>query len=416
MRKYIILFFLFISIVNIKSCVARNVVLDSLLINSLSSFSHTQSSAFSQDYIFKQVDSVLLIFYTSKNNENQGLDKVLFLNLNNGQLIRTTTLQSPIVDVTSLDLTFLGNKIWLVQDKTLFEIDTFGTSKLIQKLGPYRKIDRVGSNHLLLYDLYPYHPFDNVSKLRLKTFDIHKNQMGEERLVDFPGISTANMIHKWVIGVGSYIYVVNPFEFTLAEYDLHFNKRHTYHLADHGVGKVQHYDLYKRIDSIKFNEDSLLLALREQYKDEKDIQFSSDYYSKEGVSSRITAIRDSCNYIEKIFPYSETQIVISVAEAGDYLKERDVYIFDLKSKKVIRQKMDWPCAKSTITPPKTLVDIFPADLLNNNLTEPFFYKEKAYGIVKYSGELEDYFQKSELEKFKMLKEKGYKCAIGIYSF
>lgn len=393
MKNLLFTFFLFL--LNLPSFAQQSAY---QLTHEIRAINDTVSNYNFQDFSFKKSENNVL---TLKKNHKGGYFFYSY-SLKN----KTKSPSFPIQTTVSInDFELLNSQLFYCTSSSLFfdfDLKTKKEHQLLQKVinRSFSKIERIDNQTLLLYDLYPYHPYDGKSQVYLYVFDIKKKKITDSSMVDFEGISLGNIVHQWLRVVNKNIYLVAPLSGQVKVYNSKLKQIDNYLLPILKKELKQNKSFVDYMDNNKKIADKELLDFRNE-KGEKYVmqnKIQSSYYEKDALLKRMDTLRKKYHYIEKVFTYNDSTIILTIYRPEYLVEFRDVYFFNLNQKKITDSIIAWRCEPQKDGIIKHIENYFTVDLINSYLIEPFFYNGKVYAKSIYPIELFQNGTKKELDQ------------------
>jgi len=229
---------------------------------------------------------------------------------------------------------------------------------------------QVNDSIFCLYDIYNYHPADGFSGLNMALFNINQKKITEINRSRFRGIGLGYMNTNFVYCNDSNIYVATPMSGILYKYNLHLDKIDSVIIPinwSHPAANIA-YEQY--LDSTIYTEYDKMQALLSSGK-----QPTNNIYRSDFVRSYSDEIHKNYEYIEKLMPYNDSVIIISVNRPQYENTKRDILFYNMHSNK-ISSKNEWPCTvKKELN---KFEDYFAINVILSSSYAPYFHNNKIY--------------------------------------
>lgn len=373
-------------------------------------------------YRFKNVENKINIL-TPK--DQGSLDELLLsiYNLNEQQIENEWKITNSKLNQRVSDYAVLNNELYYYsginrRDHTVsalykYDLDTKKERRLVKlkKRLSFNNIDVINDSLILLHQIYPFHPADGIAKAQLFIFNVNSNEITDQKLIEFEGISLGNIVHEWVYINNNEIYLCSPFSGIIEKYDIRLKllERKSMNLPD--VDFTESKAFAQQWDSLLKESNQIFI------KDKKN--FSLPFFGKAKIHERMTQLRKQHVYIEKIMSFDEHTFLISLYKPSTNQKEfRCLFFVDNITFEVKRIIPNWramaPSNEETL---HRVEDYFTIDLGNSRPLQPFFYKGKIYTINYYPISLfEASLTKKEMDVkiFRWRKENQLQFGIRIY--
>lgn len=350
------------------------------------------------DFSFKKTGKEVLIL--QKNHSNGYFFSSYSLDSNKRSNIFNLNISHSIKDFQ-----FINDQLfycYFPANLTRYNLKTNEEERLLQEVPGRRfsKMEMINDNFLLLYNLYPFHPYDGETKVYLYVYDLKKKGIADSLKIDFEGISLGNIVHHWLRVLNEKIFLVAPLTGFVQIYNSKLKLEDSYFLPLPGFDIKKNKGFIDFMDNERKSANEELLQIRES-KGEKYIKENkviSSYYNKGTLMKRIDSLRENYRYIEKVFTDNDTTIIYTAYRPEYQMEFRDVYFFDPIKKEIKDSIIAWRCAPIKEGVIKYPENYFTIDLINSYLIEPFFFKGNVYTREIYPIELFEQGTKKELDK------------------
>lgn len=268
---------------------------------------------------------------------------------------------------------------------SIFSLEDSKFLRVLPNTKGLRNVTRLNDSLFLLYEVYPFHPFDGPSLVQLQVYNAYQQGITYEKDVPLEGLSLGNAISQWLQVVNGNIYIVAPLTGRITVYDRTLSEAGRLQIDIPAIMDPVNRRFSYYMDSCKKNMDEELIALKKE-KGEAYFQTHeviSSYYNKDALRGRLDSFQKHYTYVEKLFTFNDSTIAVSVTKPEYGMKYRDVYFFNVDEGRVTDSIIKWrtyPPAQEIIT---RLEDYFTVPLPADAMKEPFFYKGKVYSATAY---------------------------------
>lgn len=300
--------------------------------------------------------------------------------------INTDGIASEMLENKLNDFVFIDSTIYsygfnykgFVSNNVLYKIDLRNKkeSKLLSfnKKKSIKNIEKINQNLLLLYSIYPNHPGSGFNKAEFYIYDIKKNKIIKEKLIDFEAVVIGEIVHEWVYVDDENIYIVFPLSGKLQKWNSDLNL-------------VKEYELH--LNNIDFSKNAEFIQVwnkeyQKSYDSYKNILSNKNlpFFDKATITEKVETLRNKSDYIEKIMDFNDSVFAISVYKANYQKEFRDLYLIDKKSMDVIKFYPKWRAMRSNKNDViESFEDFITVDLGISKIVQPFFYKDNAYILI-----------------------------------
>lgn len=310
------------------------------------------------------------------------------LNINSFSKIASFSITDSRINFSYMDILatkerdiFIGNNCMYIYNRAK------KTSDFIEKdTVMYDRGYSLNDSLILLSSIFNYHPLDGFPGVHLTVFNLNNKKIIKHIKKKFYGIALSHMINDWVYCKNENIYVVQPLSGNIYKFNNELN------LVDSSTIPI-------RWDSIARNtkyQDSTNFVIYRNYFSTTELvnNYGADSVkrnrkfsvwklsTKEFIHNIIKQTRENYEYIEKIIPFDDSTVIVSVSRPGYNLKYRDVYYYNPEKNMITGRYEKWLCGREdTLNVPE---DFFSVDIINSNPYMPFFYKNKAYALAVYN--------------------------------
>lgn len=243
-------------------------------------------------------------------------------------------------------------------------------------------------NDSLLYlsSIYNYHPLNAFPGAHMAIFNLRTNRFTKSIAIPFQGILLSHMINSWDLVQHEQIYLVHPLSGKLSRYNKNLEFIDSFHLDIPWQNKPKNLAYQNRTDSFVYRlyanlSQSMRLYGPDSIRNNRKLD-PWHGLSGEFMDSVTRTARNHHEYIEKILAINDSTLLVSVCRPGYQLNFRDIYWYNISTRKVIAKNEHWTCSKQdSLSKPE---DFFVVDPINSKPFMPYFYGNKIYSRAFYN--------------------------------
>lgn len=269
----------------------------------------------------------------------------------------------------------IGRNEMLVYSRTPREVFRFTSDSLM-----FNKVYRINDSLIFLSRIYNYHPADDEPGFHGHVFNVNSKTFITTRRHDFPGLALSFFAANWVFADEGGIYAVAPLTGVLLTYTTDFRY----------VSKTQIPAIIREFQRNRKFEDSTDKAIEMENSTLQNIYVNfgvdsirrnkslrnSSTHTQEFDAFISKHVREQMEYIERVIPYSDSTVILSVSRPGYETKMRDLYYYNYKSNKITATREKWLCRSSDTS--YSIEDFIHASTLFNDASPTYFYKDKVF--------------------------------------
>lgn len=273
---------------------------------------------------------------------------------------------------------------------------------------------------IVLSIIYSYHPGDGVSGINLATFNLNNHRIENIKRAFFPGTAMSHMGINWTFSSKDYFYAVTPMSGKIYKYDLKLNLMDSSDIPIAWSNKKSNVAFEKKADGILLRDWNRINNLykklgRDSINNNRSL-ISSDVFGKDFMSYVSDTVRAHYEYIEKVVPYNDSEVILSICKPDYHSQYRDILIYNFKEN-VIKKRYDkWQTyRKDTVN---RFEDYFFASVIFNRKCPPYFHNNRVYTCTLYNPALYTTGSKDSLDVTiaNDIKKNGYKWHLLEFQF
>lgn len=274
----------------------------------------------------------------------------------------------------------IGYQQLLIFNRVTHQHKTIHNKRMIFKDG------FINHDTLYLYHIDNFHPANGPAGLHLASYNL-KNDKLNDTIVDFDALSFSGL--NVVTGVfhQNHLWVVSPISGMLYKYNGSLN------LVDSQRIPISWTNPQKNATFHYAMENEIRRDRRQM---ENEFQKTGKYPTSNIHNGSFfhdlkKQLTDSCEYIEQLFPYNDSLILLSVYRPSYQEMFRDLICYNPTKNQVVRKSEEWPCEMKLEL--SRLEDYFTVNLSISPPYTPYFVADRIYyptfaNLYLYNGEKE----------------------------
>lgn len=261
---------------------------------------------------------------------------------------------------------FIGSRKILVYNRSSLKHYIYYNDFFIYKNGFL-----INDSVLLLYRLDNFHPADGSLGLHLTLFNINNQKIINDKIEKYNGILFSNIhVDVGLVNKNNF-YIVSPMSGILYKYDFHL------HLIDSVKIPIQWENIKGNL-AYQSQMDSTIYVEYSRMK--LNYKKTGNYgYNKIYTNNFITGLNNEVrqyDYIEKLIPYNDSLILVSLYRAEYGNDKRDILFYNVNTNKIVNEFLGWQCdVKKDL---KGIEDYFAVNVAMSSAYAPYFYDKSVY--------------------------------------
>ncbi len=270
---------------------------------------------------------------------------------------------------------------------------------------------------LLLSTFTNFHPLDGEPGLHLYIYNIITKNIIRSRIIRMPGIALANSDGAYVSDVGGKCYFIDPLTTDLYYIDTELNVT-LIGTVDNSIDKKKNINYERESDKLIYGGwDRMYADFIANFGRDLDSLKSvihSDEYTRDFYVNTVNNIKINFDYVEKMYPFNDSCLVVGIARANSGYKVRDVIMYNVFTQKMKSYYKYWLNDRKAIC--NKFEDYFPASFSNRNTHSLCFKADTILMGTFYDPRLFRPSSKDslDLEIHKQILKNGYRWSLQEY--
>jgi len=293
------------------------------------------------------------------------------------------------IPTTNYDIIIGNNRLYIHDRQTQknFFVDNNRAASLNNTTQCYyNKGYLVNDSVACLYNIYSYHPFDGFPGLHLNLYNLHQKKFIKDTEYVFPGVALSPMINKWAYANDRNIFVVTPLTGILYKYNFELKLIDSIRIPIKWLSYEKNVAYQNHMDTLVYKDWDILHNVYMKYGHDSGLKrpelINSKVQTKDFISDVINNTRSNYEYIEKLVPYNDSIIIITMSKPGYALNYRDLLFYNINTNSIITEKIKWSCSgQDTLT---KFEDFFSIGISNSEPNTPYFYGKQIFSPTPYN--------------------------------
>ncbi|MBS1615322.1 MAG: hypothetical protein JST06_04300 [Bacteroidetes bacterium] len=232
-----------------------------------------------------------------------------------------------------------------------------------------------------------------------------------------PGIALANSDGAYVSDVGGKCYFIDPLTTDLYGIDTELNVTWI-GTVDKSIDKKKNIIYERKSDKLIYDDwDRMYADFISNFGSDLDSlknAIHSNVYTKDFYVNTINNLKIHFDYVEKMYPFNDSCLVVGIARANSGYKVRDVFMYNVFTKKIELHYKNWLNDRKKIC--NKFQDYFPASFSNRNTHSLCFKSDTILMGTFYDTSLFRPSSKDslDLEIHKQILKNGYRWSLQEY--